>query len=237
MQDRYVGDIGDFVKFALLRALSSGRSLGVAWYLHPDEGPRGDGRHTDYLKRPDDWRSLDEVLFDSLKHIVAERRCVASVQEASLLKNAVYSGKRLDIAEVPWRQRTRWRKNWFEQVRQQLACCDLVFADPDNGLVPDERLRPTVKVSAKRIPVCEVRTLAGDRPTLVYHHNTRRKGGHRKEIAEWQRRLPGRVYAYYWRRWSNRTFFLLNGDENVVCQLVAFAKRWHPHGELIDPEA
>ena len=76
-----------------------------------------------------------------------------------------------------------------------------------------------------------------NRPTLVYHHNTRRKGGQRKEIAEWQRRLPGRVYAYYWRRWSNRTFFLLNGDENVVCQLVAFAKRWHPHGESIHPEA
>ena len=30
MQDRYVGDIGDFVKYALLRAVAYGKSLGVA---------------------------------------------------------------------------------------------------------------------------------------------------------------------------------------------------------------
>ena len=33
MQDRYAGDIGDFGKFGLLRALSSaGLSIGVNWY-------------------------------------------------------------------------------------------------------------------------------------------------------------------------------------------------------------
>ena len=39
MQDRYVGDIGDFGKYGLLRALC-GRDLylGVVWYLIPDEG-------------------------------------------------------------------------------------------------------------------------------------------------------------------------------------------------------
>ena len=33
MQNRYVGDIGDYVKYGLLRALADGRQLGVAWYL------------------------------------------------------------------------------------------------------------------------------------------------------------------------------------------------------------
>jgi hypothetical protein len=37
MQNRYVGDIGDYVKLAILRALSSCRSLGVAWWLFSDE--------------------------------------------------------------------------------------------------------------------------------------------------------------------------------------------------------
>jgi hypothetical protein len=33
MQDRYAGDIGDYGKFALLRALASeGLSVGVNWY-------------------------------------------------------------------------------------------------------------------------------------------------------------------------------------------------------------
>jgi hypothetical protein len=41
MQDRYAGDIGDFGKFALLRALEgAGLSVGVNWYktdTAPDE--------------------------------------------------------------------------------------------------------------------------------------------------------------------------------------------------------
>ena len=44
MQNRYTGDIGDFVKYGLLRAISKGKKLGIAWYLHPDAGPSGDGK-------------------------------------------------------------------------------------------------------------------------------------------------------------------------------------------------
>ena len=236
MQDRYAGDIGDFVKYALLRALSSGARLGVAWYLHPKEGGSGDGRHTAYLERPEEWRGFDEELFDSLRRIVAMgTRSVAAVQSASVLGNAVFADESLDLADVPVNRRTAWRRDWFERVRERLDDCDLVFADPDNGLVRDSGFRPMAKTSAKSIPEREARVLSSGRPALVYHHNTRRKGGHRAEIAEWQRLLPGGVYAYYWRRWSNRTFFLLNGDARTVSRLEAFAARWSPNGELIHP--
>ena len=59
MQDRYVGDIGDFAKYGLLRAIRNGRRLGVAWYLHPDQGPEGDGGHIQYLSRPGEFEKLD----------------------------------------------------------------------------------------------------------------------------------------------------------------------------------
>lgn len=52
MQNRYAGDIGDFIKFALLRALSPDHNLGVAWYLYPDEGHNSDGKHIDTLSIP-----------------------------------------------------------------------------------------------------------------------------------------------------------------------------------------
>ena len=42
---RYVGDIGDYLKFGLLRALSPGHRLGVASWLYPDENHNRDGRH------------------------------------------------------------------------------------------------------------------------------------------------------------------------------------------------
>ena len=49
MQDRYAGDVDDYVKLALLRALAPGRKLGVAWYLYPDEDHNADGRHVSYI--------------------------------------------------------------------------------------------------------------------------------------------------------------------------------------------
>jgi hypothetical protein len=52
VQNRYVGDIGDYLKLGILRALSPGYHLGVAWWLFPDEGHNGDGRHISYLSRP-----------------------------------------------------------------------------------------------------------------------------------------------------------------------------------------
>lgn len=46
MQNRYVGDIGDFGKLGLLRQLhKTGLSIGVNWYLTPDETHNGDGWH------------------------------------------------------------------------------------------------------------------------------------------------------------------------------------------------
>ncbi len=57
MQDRYVGDVGDFGKYGLLRSLCRGDEhgaalrLGVLWYRFDgdDSTAANDGRHTDYL--------------------------------------------------------------------------------------------------------------------------------------------------------------------------------------------
>ena len=65
---KYVGDIGDYAKFRLLRALLCDRRLGLSWYLFPDEG-NNDGRHIDYLDPPTKWRCFDEQTFDTLKDI------------------------------------------------------------------------------------------------------------------------------------------------------------------------
>src|ERR1700751_1672101 len=43
MQNRYVGDIGDYLKLSILRALLPGYRLGVAWRLFPDKAHNGFG--------------------------------------------------------------------------------------------------------------------------------------------------------------------------------------------------
>jgi len=63
MQNRYVGDIGDYVKLAILRELTRGRRLGVAWWFFPDENHSLHDGHREYLKRPDEWRCFDPDLF------------------------------------------------------------------------------------------------------------------------------------------------------------------------------
>lgn len=224
MQDRYVGDIGDFVKYGLLRTIGEGKRLGVAWYLRADDDPTGsgDGRHIKYLQKPGDWQHLDRELVDG------GRRSVAEIQRSNILENAVFANKPLNFDGGAVRDRERWRREWFERVKCALSDCDLVFADPDNGLYPDGRFKYTRKENAKRIPPCEALALAEGRPTVIYHHNGRKKGGHRQEIKEWmdQLRPLSPVHAYYWRRYSNRTFFVINPDFKIKRRLEKFAERW-----------
>ena len=75
VQDRYVGDVGDFGKYGLLKALcGADLSLGVVWYLYPDEEDNGDGGHVGYLRpTPQNlrrFRDCDPDLYDDLGELV-----------------------------------------------------------------------------------------------------------------------------------------------------------------------
>lgn len=237
MQNRYTGDIGDFAKYGLLRAIRGRKRLGIAWYLHPGAGPEGDGGRIEYLDQRRKWRHLDPELFDALKKLVfAGSRSVEAVQRSGILGDAVFAGDLLDVSEVPVRDRECWRHRWFERAMQQLSGCNLVFADPDNGLVSDDRFRPTVKEDAKRIPLAEAMALAEARTAVIYHHSGRHRGGNHRDIRQWIDRLPRRTYAWYWRRVNNRTFFIINADGETERLLMQFAERWKHCGELIPKE-
>ena len=70
MQDRYTGDIGDFSKLGILRALEkAGMSVGLNWYLTPDENHNSDGRHVQYLNQ-DRFKACDEALWLELRGLV-----------------------------------------------------------------------------------------------------------------------------------------------------------------------
>jgi hypothetical protein len=234
MQDRYTGDIGDFAKYGLLRALGVGHRLGVAWYLMPDETHNGDGRHVDYLADRPKWAPYDPDLFDTMKALVAVRRSVATVEGSGLLPGAVFHSKRLEVHESSVGERWEWRSRWFEGVLSDLIGCDLVFADPDNGLCLDDNFRASRRSAWKRIPVAEVLRLAQGRTAIIYHHNTRRPGGHELENGDWIKRLGGNVLALRWRRISCRTFFVVNPTPAVSAQVMAFTKKWAPHFSLQD---
>ena len=233
MQDRYTGDIGDYVKYGLLRALSGGRRLGVAWYLFPDEGHNEDGRHIDYLQSADRWRGFDPALFDALKDIVArDQRSVGAVESSNILKDAVYSGELLSAPDLSAVRRRAWRDDWFGRVQSSLQACDIVFADPDNGLCEDEKFRPGRIKDWKRMPLREARALADGRTAIIYHHNTRRPGGHENEIAYWMEQLGSGTMALRWRAYSGRTFFVVNPSPEMRGLMSSFANSWGPKAEF-----
>ena len=72
MKNQYVGDIGDYGKYGLLRFLANqGIKLGINWYLTADDGSR-DGKFTDYLNQSSE-RVYDPELFDALRAVAATR--------------------------------------------------------------------------------------------------------------------------------------------------------------------
>ncbi len=135
MQNRYAGDIGDYGKLGLLRTLrAAGLSIGVNWYLTPDEDHNDDGKHTNYLKN-NLYKDCDEGLWIELKEIVdSKRRTVSSLEKESIL-DAIFYSERLNFSMLARSERNAFRNRWHKTAIESLARLDVAFVDPDNGLL------------------------------------------------------------------------------------------------------
>ena len=135
MQDRYTGDLGDFSKLGILRTLqAAGLSIGVNWYLTPDENHNGDGRHVKYLDR-EEFRACDETLWLELKNIVGcDHRNACYLEKESILQACFYS-ERLDFTGKTKAERKLIRKAWHNKALAALIGKDIICVDPDNGLI------------------------------------------------------------------------------------------------------
>lgn len=135
MQNRYTGDIGDFGKLGLLRRLSmSGLSIGVNWYLTPDETHNNDGGHINYLKKSS-FSDCDKQLWTVLGQIVDSGKRMVSELECPDILSASFYSQILDFTGAGKSDRQTIRSQWHSQAVQQLQNCDIVFVDPDNGLI------------------------------------------------------------------------------------------------------
>lgn len=226
LQDRYAGDVGDFVKLALLRALLPSHKLGVAWYHFPDEEHNKDGRHIGYLGQRDMYAHLDLELFDHLDGAVKQARTISSLLPA--LPGAIHSSEFLDVSAVPNARRRQFRMTWFARTLAEVERCDLVFADPDNGIVDDQDWRKGSATFGKQMPLSEVKALARGRCAVVYHHNTRRAGGHDKEVDYWLEQIGLPALAVRATAFSPRTFFVLNPSDVIADRVYRFCTKWQP---------
>lgn len=131
MQERYLGDSHDFLKYALLRHLhaSTGLNIGVNWYLtRPEQVDRpgnNDGEKRHHLKGGV-WRETDPDLFVRIAGFEdPAARTLDNVSAWNILPagTAYFAG----LVE-PQR-----RHEWHHAALEALKGSDLVFIDPDNG--------------------------------------------------------------------------------------------------------
>jgi hypothetical protein len=148
VQDRYAGDLGDYLTFGLLRWLVPLGSpafprLGVVWYRTADEAHNADGKHIAYLgsrhRSSAGLRRLDPDLYERLAGVVASgRRNTTALAGAGVLAAGTrFFDDLLDFADLSVAARAvrqARRRSWLERALAATAGCDLVFADPDNGI-------------------------------------------------------------------------------------------------------
>ena len=229
LQNRYVGDVGDFGKYGLLRALclpDAGKqqplSLGVVWYLTSDETHNNDGRHIGYLEpTPKNllaFRACDPELYEGLGEIVrgGDRNVSAIRRRRILPEGTVYYERVLDlkssIARLRSASRIQNRQEWVEGAVRATRDCDVVFVDPDNGIGSTNQA--SSRQGGKYVLLEEVaHYFAKGQTVIIYHHLNRRSsaGDQIYEGMEQVRRSLGttaRVMALRYHRGSARVFLV-----------------------------
>ena len=252
MQNRYVGDIGDFGKYGLLRAVfgspeseasGCGLRLGVAWYLCPDESHNADGKFTGYLEDRGNnhkkFQDCDPVLYDKLRRLVAGgKRNVAAIRESGILPaNTLYHEESLADAI---------RDVWLNGALHDTRMAEAVFVDPDNGISANA-------ASPKHAAIDELGSFYHRGQSLIIYHHTGRRGTAEEQITRLsdclRRELgpSGPIWALRYRRGSSRVYFIVaqKGHKPAIeKQMTAFRANalWferrpglqHPHFELVE---
>ncbi len=190
MQDRYTGDLGDFLKLGLLRWLVAPSSdappqrLGVVWYLTPDESHNGDGKHVAYLDPQTpagrQLRPLDPDLYDRLAAMVdGGERSVAQLEAHGVLPTGTRTfGEVLHFTDLEPGARTdriRRRGAWLCAAHRATADCSVVFVDPDNGLRRSDHSMPSHRTKSEKHAYLDELAAFVDRgqSIVAYHHADR----------------------------------------------------------------
>jgi hypothetical protein len=241
MQDKYTGDIGDFSKLGILRVLeNAGLSIGLNWYMNLNESHNSDGRHVEYLSR-DSFKVCDEELWLELKDLVDHhRRQVCYLEKKGILR-AGYFSECLDFKGKTKSERESFRKKWHERALTALSGKDIVFADPDNGLVvPSAEKKPKEN---KYVLPDELADYYAQHSSVIYYQHKARKPDefyvrqHDKLIHS-QRFPNAKGLALKFIRTSQRYYFFIIQPrhqmmiEKAIDEMLATA--WNQHFESLN---
>lgn len=229
MQNRYVGDVGDFGKLGLLRILCGQDAapllrLGVVWYLYPDEARNADGKHLGYLRKNIHFSECDESLYQGLRalfldetgNIVLANRLITTLETSDFLPaRTVFYNKPLAYSngELIETRKAR-RKTWLEGALRATEGSDIVFLDPDNG-IECKSVSQTSSKGPKYVYWSDIAAFIGRKQSLIIYHHLNRTEKHSLQVEgilkEIRQRFPGygEAFAMTFVRGTSRTYFVV----------------------------
>ena len=164
MQNNYIGDIGDYGKYGLLRNVcAEDLSLAVNWYqvVPAKAGKQEDGKYINYLSDPHRYRDYDPDLFDALHKIVVQEqnRTIPRIEKGDLFPARFFS-------EPLKKDRAAWHTRALEKTKD----AKVVFLDPDNGL-ESARMHQTNEATEKHVKWDELKDYYDRGQTVIlYQH-------------------------------------------------------------------
>ncbi len=216
MQHRFVGDVGDFGKYGLLRALTGvwplsepRLTLGVVWYLPAGSiGSAADGQKLTYLSQPDQFRGCDPRLYDTLGKL---DRSLGAVEASEIMGDGTI------FFDGPVPQDSSSRGRWLQEAVEVVRGRDVVFLDPDNGFAP----RSAGPSSTEHAYVHELKTLVQRGQTVVVYHHLGRTATHPVQMRHWaarlahELRLEAEPHVLWYRRGTARAYFVIPADAHA----------------------
>jgi len=136
MKNRFYGDKKDYIKYGLLDILSTDyRAIGINWYLTDDHhGNQNFGHDLNYLNDKN-WQLCDPEIFSKLKQRVENRQRNVNycrIDKVIPIKHEVIEQLPENVAHEAYSNK---RLEWHDRAKEKLAKCDLVFFDPDKGVI------------------------------------------------------------------------------------------------------
>ena len=226
-------------------------TVGIVWYLVPDETHNSDGKHIHYLDpsayNQERYRDCDPTLYDTLGEIVrSNKRNVSSIRNYQVLPlgtrfyEAVLNFERLDDQNPFGREhRVAGRKSWLQDALKFTAGCDIVFVDPDNGL--EVKVGPYQQRGPKYVFFNELLPYSERGQSLVIYHHLGRQGSAwdqiRERLTQIKSKLGQEAFALLYHRGSARVFFVVPAPRHRAT-LVSKAEMliqssWSRHFELL----
>ena len=230
MQNCYVGDVGDFGKYGLLRYLTGMTGpplderkklrLGVVWYLRPNDDPKTAGSSIGYLGQVGNNERLGECdcdLWHKLRKLVFnDDRFVSRVQTNGILKNdTILPANTLYHDTLLHNQpQQQFRDNpaaWCQRALEKTNGAQFVYVDPDIGIKWDDD--PVERRSPSHVYIEELRRYWERGQSIVVYQTLR--GNNAESILNWARDLQRRLNLYqrpialWFHRVAARVFFVI----------------------------